>query len=38
VHQEFSCVRVTPNVYTTVAEIDRFGDVMEDVIRKGLPA
>ena len=38
VHQEFTCVRVTPNVYTTVAEIDRFGDVMEDVIRKGLPA
>ncbi len=38
VHEEFSCLRVTPNVYTTVAEIDRFGDVMEDVIRKGLPA
>ena len=38
VHKEFSCVRVTPNVYTTVAEIDRFGDVMEGVIRKGLPA
>ena len=38
VHKEFSCVRVTPNVYTTTAEIDRFGDVMEEVIRKGLPA
>jgi selenocysteine lyase/cysteine desulfurase len=37
VHKEFQCVRVTPNVYTTVAEIDRFADVMEDVIRKGLP-
>ena len=37
VHKEFSCVRVTPNVYTTVAEIDRFGDVMEDILRKGLP-
>jgi len=37
VHKEFSCVRVTPNVYSTVAEIDRFGDVMEDVLRKGLP-
>jgi selenocysteine lyase/cysteine desulfurase len=36
-HAEFSCVRVTPNVYTTLGEIDRFGDVMEDVIRKGLP-
>ena len=37
VHKEFSCVRVTPNVYTAVAEIDRFGDVMEDILRKGLP-
>ncbi len=37
VHAEFSCVRVTPNVYTTTAEIDRFVDAMEDVIRKGLP-
>ena len=38
VHKEFSCVRVTPSVYTTAAEIDRFGDVMEEAIRKGLPA
>src|SRR5881409_47793 len=38
VHKEFSCVRVTPNVYTTLAEVDRFADVMEDVMRKGLPA
>ena len=37
-HPEFSCVRVTPNVYTTLGEIDRFGDVMEDVVKKGLPA
>ena len=37
VHKEFSCMRVTPNVYTTLAEIDRFGDVMEEVLRKGLP-
>src|SRR3989454_477105 len=37
-HKEFTCVRVTPNVYTTLAEIDRFGDVMEDVLRKGLPS
>jgi len=29
---------VTPNVYTTLAEIDRFADVMEDVLRRGLPA
>jgi isopenicillin-N epimerase len=37
-HKEFSCVRVTPNVYTTLREVDRFGDVMEDIARKGLPA
>jgi selenocysteine lyase/cysteine desulfurase len=37
-HTEFKCVRVTPNVYTTVAEIDRFGDAMEELVRKGLPA
>lgn len=37
VHPEFSCLRVTPNVYTTLAEVDTFGDVMEDVARKGLP-
>jgi len=36
-HPEFNCLRITPNVYTTVAEIDRFSDVMEDLLRKGLP-
>src|SRR6266567_3869187 len=36
-HPEFNCLRITPNVYTTLAEIDRFADVMEDVLRKGLP-
>ncbi len=38
VHAEFSCVRVTPNVYTTLGDIDRFADVMEGVVRNGLPA
>jgi isopenicillin-N epimerase len=37
VHDEFSGLRVTPNVYTTLKELDRFGDVMEGVARKGLP-
>jgi selenocysteine lyase/cysteine desulfurase len=36
-HPEFNCVRITPNVYTTLAEIDRFGDVMEELLKKGLP-
>ena len=37
-HPEFKCVRVTPKVYTTMAEIDRFGDVLDVLIRTGLPA
>ncbi|HEV8265012.1 MAG TPA: aminotransferase class V-fold PLP-dependent enzyme [Gemmatimonadales bacterium] len=37
-HPEFNCLRITPNVYTTLGEIDRFGDVMEEVLRAGLPA
>lgn len=37
-HAEFNCLRITPNVYTTLAEVDRFCEVMEDVLRKGLPA
>jgi selenocysteine lyase/cysteine desulfurase len=37
-HPEFKCIRVTPNVYTTLAEVDRFCDAMEIVMKKGLPA
>jgi isopenicillin-N epimerase len=37
-HPEFNCLRITPNVYTTLGEIDRFAEVMETVVRKGLPA
>jgi isopenicillin-N epimerase len=37
-HPEFNCLRITPNVYTTLGEVDRFADVMESVIRKGIPA
>ena len=36
-HPEFEGLRVTPNVYTTLEEIDRFCDAMETVIKKGLP-
>ncbi|HET7790276.1 MAG TPA: aminotransferase class V-fold PLP-dependent enzyme [Gemmatimonadales bacterium] len=38
VHPEFNCIRVTPNVYTTLGEVDTFADVMENVLQKGLPA
>lgn len=37
VHDEFKGLRVTPNVYTTLSELDRFVDVMDSVARKGLP-
>ncbi len=37
VHEEFKGVRVTPSVYTTVKELDRFCEVMTAVARKGLP-
>jgi selenocysteine lyase/cysteine desulfurase len=38
VHEEFQGIRITPNVYTTLAELDRFSNVMESIARKGLPA
>jgi selenocysteine lyase/cysteine desulfurase len=38
VHEEFRGIRITPNVYTTLGELDRFCEVMEHLARKGLPA
>lgn len=29
-------IRVTPNTYTTIREVDRFGEVMERILREGL--
>lgn len=37
VHEEFKGIRITPSVYTTLKELDRFCDVMADVARKGIP-
>jgi len=37
-HEEVPGLRVTPHVYTTLDEIDRFALAMERVIEKGLPA
>jgi selenocysteine lyase/cysteine desulfurase len=37
VHEEFSGIRITPNVYTTLWELDRFSNVVADVARKGIP-
>src|SRR5687767_1454391 len=38
IHEEFQGLRITPNVYTTLSELDRFSDVMESIARQGLPA
>ena len=38
VHDEFQGIRVTPNVYTMLSEIDAFSEAMEEVARRGLPA
>ena len=36
-HDEYKGLRVTPNVYTTLGEVDVFAEEMEKVIAKGLP-
>jgi selenocysteine lyase/cysteine desulfurase len=38
IHEDFRGTRITPNLYTTTAELDRFCEVLERVARKGLPA
>jgi selenocysteine lyase/cysteine desulfurase len=37
VHPEYEGLRVTPNVYTTIEEIDTFAAAMEQLAEKGLP-
>jgi selenocysteine lyase/cysteine desulfurase len=37
VHEEFQGIRITPNVYTTLGELNRFCDVMELIAKRGLP-
>jgi selenocysteine lyase/cysteine desulfurase len=37
-HPEFEGVRVSPSVFTTLEEIDRFAEAMETVARDGLPS
>ena len=37
VHEEFTGIRITPNVYTTLWELDRFCNAVESIARKGLP-
>ena len=37
-HPEFEGVRVSPSVFTTLEEIDRFTDALIDVAENGLPS
>jgi len=36
-HDEFKGLRITPNVYTTLEELNRFCEVMTTIAKKGLP-
>ncbi len=36
-HEDVEGIRVSPSVYTTPEEIDRFADAVVDVIRNGIP-
>jgi len=38
VHEEFQGIRVTPNVYTTLSELDKFCEQIDVIARKGLPS
>src|SRR5213080_4322487 len=37
-HEEFQGIRITPNLYTTIEELNRFCDQMELIARHGLPS
>jgi selenocysteine lyase/cysteine desulfurase len=37
-HAQFEGLRITPNVYSTLEEVDRFIDAMTYVVKNGLPA
>jgi selenocysteine lyase/cysteine desulfurase len=34
---EFQGVRITPNIYTTIREIDTFSEAIEKLLREGPP-
>ena len=38
IHPEFQGIRITPNLYTMLFELDRFCSVMESITKNGLPA
>ena len=36
-HAQFQGLRISPSVYSTMEEVDRFVEAVEDVLRNGLP-
>ena len=38
IHEEFQGLRITPNLYTTLSELDRFCREMEFIAKNGVPA
>ena len=37
VHDEFKGIRITPNLYTTTQELDRFCEIVKDIAKNGIP-
>lgn len=37
IFDEFQGIRITPNLYTTLHELDRFSEIVADIAKKGLP-
>jgi selenocysteine lyase/cysteine desulfurase len=35
---DYQCLRVSPNIYTTLEEIDTFIAAMEDALKNGVPS
>jgi len=38
IHAEFNGLRITPNVYTTLDEVDRFSETVLDAVKRGVSA
>ncbi len=34
---DYQCLRISPNIYTTLEEIDTFIAAMEDALKNGVP-
>lgn len=37
IHDEFKGIRITPNLYTTFQELDRFCEIVTEIAKKGIP-